>query len=92
MDQKQAENALWDWWWYKHWHVFFPTQGWIFSFIFGTKDKYLISLTNTLRKDRQSAPTGFKVWQIAIMHDNFYLILADLWAEAECFACSEAWN
>lgn len=78
MDQTQTENVLWDCWWYKPWHLFFPTQGWIFSFIFGTKDKYLISLTNTLHEDRQSALAGFKVWQIAIIHDNFYLIVVDL--------------
>lgn len=70
-----------------------PNSEWIFSFIFGTKDKYLISLTNTLRKDRQSTLTCFKVWQIAIIHDNFYLIFADLLVEeGKCSVCSEAWN
>lgn len=92
MEQMQNENVLWGKWCYKPWHLFLPIQGCILSFIFGTKDKYLISLTNTV-EDRQSALTSFKVWQTAIIHDNFYLMLADLLVEKrKCFVFSRAQN
>ena len=47
----------------KPWCLFLPVQRWIFSFIFGTKDKYLISLKKKKKPTvwGHSVVTSFKV-------------------------------